>query len=595
MMEENPNLPTDLFPFLWYFLRQMKWQFLAVLLFFGLTNALVAIQPLFFKLFIDVFESTTDKSQIWKNVSVVLFWYILLIVILQPITAQIGNWIQSYTMPVWVNMMRRQLARYMHNHSYAYFQDDFAGRLAGKVTETPMAAGMVVSTFIGSLWYGIIMAGTALVLFSLVHAYFAWMLVGFLVCVAITLSYFIPKIRFKSKRASDFRSIVRGRFVDAISNILTIKLFARAKYEDEYFLEALRDTSDKYVDLKLTTWRLWICMEILSVGFYVGVMLMLIWIWQQGSLGVAEVALVLPMTLQVVHTTWWMAEISTELFQGFGEIQEGIEKITKGHDVADKEKAGELKLEKASINFNAVSFSYDQDLIFDDLSLDIKPGEKIGLIGPSGAGKSTLIQILLRMYDVNKGTISISDQNIAEVTQDSLRRQISAIPQASDLLHRSIMDNIRYGRLDATDEEVIEAAKKASAHEFIMTLKDRDGNSAYDTLVGERGVKLSGGQRQRVAIARAILKDAPILILDEATSALDSESERLIQNSLKGLMDGRTVIAIAHRLSTISHLDRLIVMDEGKIVEQGTHTELLEKKGLYARLWSMQSGGFLGE
>jgi ATP-binding cassette subfamily B multidrug efflux pump len=339
-----------------------------------------------------------------------------------------------------------------------------------------------------------------------------------------------------------------------------------------------------------------VTLEIWTVTIWVVTLYFTIAGWQQGSITLAQAAMVLPLTIQVTNTSWWMSEIFANFFQKMGEIREGMDAIVKSHDVKDCEKAPKLLISKGAVEFDNVTFGYESKNLFEGLNITINPGEKIGLVGPSGAGKSSLVQILLRLYDIQGGAIKIDDQAISEVQQDSLREHIAVIPQMADMLHRTIRENILYGRLDASDEDMMKAAKQAKAHDFIQELVDQNGNTGYDSLVGERGVKLSGGQRQRVAIARAILKDAPILILDEATSALDSESERAIQESLEHLMEGKTVLAIAHRLSTIAHMDRLIVMHEGRIIEEGTHDDLLKLEGgHYAKLWAMQSGGFLKE
>ena len=593
--EDVPQLPEKLIPFIWYFARQMRWQLAGILLLFGLSNILIATTPYFFKLFVEVFQQAESSINIWADIAFVLGLFVGLILIIQPILAQAGNWLQAKSLPVLANIMRRQLALYMHNHSYGYFQNDFAGRLAGKVVETPMAMNHVIYTMVGAIWYASIYFIVAIILFMTANWVFIAIMLSWLLLYGVLLKYFIPRLQSQTHIASRARSVVRGRFVDTLSNILTVKLFARARHEDSYLLESLEDTADQFIKADLIMFRMWTWLEILTTAFWAAVMIALVATWQSGATSAADVAMILPLALQVTQTSWWMSEIFTQLFQKLGEVEEGMEVLTQAHDLVDKEDAKPLSVSQGEVHFDKVEFAYGDKTLFDKLDLLIPAGQKIGLVGHSGAGKSSLVQILLRLFDIQDGAIKIDDQKIADVTQDSLREHIAVIPQMSDMLHRTIADNIRYGKLDATDEEVIEAAKQANAHEFILNLEDRWGNVGYDAEVGERGVRLSGGQRQRIAIARAILKNAPILVLDEATSALDSESERLIQESLLTLMQDKTVIAIAHRLSTIAHLDRLIIMEEGKIIEDGSHEELKEKEnGVYAALWGMQSGGFIG-
>lgn len=593
--EALPKLPQKLVPFIWYFVRQLKWQFLTIFILFLLTDILVAVIPYFIKVVVEGLQQVADEPQrLWDVMALPVTLFVVFVLFIQPVIAQIGNYLQARTLPVFSNMIRRQLALYMHNHSYGYYQNDYAGRLAGKVVETPSSISETMYTLLGAILYAMMTYVVSIWLYATVNEIFATLVIVFMVLYAGILGYFVPKLKALSHAASQQRSIVRGRFVDILSNILTVKLFARKAYEDKYFTESLDITAQAFVKNDLMLWRLWVTLEVWSVLFWGAAIYLTLWGWQTGTVSVADAAMMLPLTMQVTNTSWWMSEIFTSFFQRLGEIREGMDAIVKTHDVTDDAAAPSLSVEKGYVHFDQVDFGYEGKALFQALEFDIKPGEKIGLVGPSGAGKSSLVQILLRLYDIQGGQILIDGQNIAHVNQDSLREHIAVIPQMSDMLHRTIRENILYGRLDASEEEMIEAAKRAKAHDFILELIDQNGNTGYDSLVGERGVKLSGGQRQRVAIARAILKDAPILVLDEATSALDSESERAIQESLKDLMKGKTVLAIAHRLSTIAHMDRLIVMHEGRIIEEGSHEELLSlKEGHYARLWAMQSGGFL--
>lgn len=591
--EAVPTLPNRLLPFIWYFVRQAKWQFFFAGTVHFLSSVLEILPFYFVKVVIDAF----DRHETARSLLNELFWplvaFVLLALILQPILARFSQYLMANLRPAFTNLMRRQLAIYMHSHSYKYFQEDFAGRLASKVVETPSAIALIVQMLLGSIGFATTTLLISFILFSQIFWLFALLTFFWAFLYACLLKIYIPKIMSRSKNAFDHQSIVRGRFVDTLTNIMTVKLFARKKQEDSYLLNALKNATSQGQKMMHTMNGLQIWLEVLSVAFVAGSFAAAIYGWDAGALSAGDIALALPLIIRLMNMSWWMSDVFTSLFESFGQIEEGMETITGKHEVTNKPHAPKIHISKGQIDFKDVQFAYGQNAVFERFSLTIPKGQKVGLVGPSGAGKSSLMQILLRLYDIQSGEILIDEQNIAHVQQDSLRENIAVIPQMTDLFHRSIRDNIGYGRLDATDEEIIDAAKKAYAHDFILDLSDSKGNTGYDTLVGERGVKLSGGQRQRIAIARAILKDAPILILDEATSALDSESEQLIQSSLKNLMAGKTVIAIAHRLSTISALDRLVVMEGGTIIEDGSHNELLTKGGLYARLWNMQSGGFL--
>jgi ATP-binding cassette subfamily B multidrug efflux pump len=393
---------------------------------------------------------------------------------------------------------------------------------------------------------------------------------------------------------SDTRSMLTGRILDTYTNIVTVKLFARARDEDAYVREAIDQHTGRFHEsLRLNT-LFALALILLNALLITGTGALAIYLWAHGQVTVGTVAMALPMTTQIVSASGWVAWQVTGIFENIGVVQEGMMTIARPHTLVDKDDAPDLKVAHGEVRFDDVTFGYGRDSgIIEGFSLDVKPGEKIGLVGRSGAGKSTLVNLLLRFFDVEGGRILIDGQDIATVTQESLRSQISVVTQDTSLLHRSIRDNIRYGKPGATDEEIEAAAKLAHAHDFVMELEDLHGRRGYDAQVGERGVKLSGGQRQRIAIARVILKDAPILVLDEATSALDSEVEAAIQSSLGTLMRGKTVVAIAHRLSTIAQMDRLVVLDRGRIVEQGNHESLLRAGGHYAALWRHQSGGFI--
>lgn len=590
----NITLPKTLFAFIGYFIHQMSFRFWLLVVLGVLAGICSALTPYFFGKLVEVFTDTIDKDQIWQNLKEPLLWFTFISLICAPILYNVQGWLSSVTLPFFANLIRRQLMLYAQGHSYRFFQDDFAGRLAGKIVEMPVAIRLIVSDITGPFIY----AAVTFIVSIIVFATIGWMLSLFaalyILCYIINTLYFIPKIQSLSENLSIKRSIVRGRAVDVLSNIFLVKLFARQNFEDKNFVKAITDSASATSVEEVTITRMFRVQHILNSSFMLSLIYATVIGWQAGIISTAEISMILPVSISMVSATFWLTEVYTQFFQRLGEVQEGMMALVSPHDVIDSEDAKPLIINKPIIEFKAVNFSYPSRPMFEDFNLTIRPHERIGLVGPSGAGKSSFVQLLLRLHDIQSGEILIDGQNIKNVTQNSLREQIGMIPQNADLLHRTVRENIAYGHLEATEDEIIQAAKHAEAHDFIMTLRDKDGRAGYDALVGERGVKLSGGQRQRLAIARAILKNAPILVLDEATASLDSESEKLIQKSLQTVMQDRTVIVIAHRLSTIAHLDRLIIMDNGNIIEDGSHEELLKKDGLYARLWALQSGGFLG-
>jgi ATP-binding cassette subfamily B multidrug efflux pump len=417
-----------------------------------------------------------------------------------------------------------------------------------------------------------------------------------LLAYVIFLRFFVPRLRELAKQSSDVRSSVMARVVDSYTNILTVKLFARVEDEDAYVREVLDEHQVAISQHMRMTSRFMFTLQSLNALLLVSTAVIGLSLWGRGLISASQVATALPLVWQITNMAGWVSFEIAGIFENIGVVQDGMASIAVPHTLLDEKDSKPLKVTQGEISFEQVSFNYGQsNPVIDNINLVVQPGERIGLIGRSGAGKSTLVNLLLRFFDIERGRITIDGQDIRRVTQESLRTQVGLVTQDTSLLHRSIADNIRYGRPLATQAEIEAAARKAQAHDFIMGLRDWNGREGYQAHVGERGVKLSGGQRQRIAIARVILKDAPILLLDEATSALDSEIEASIQEQLIGLMDGKTVIAIAHRLSTIARLDRLIVLDQGKIVEQGSHHELMNKNGIYAALWQHQSGGFLAE
>ena len=492
--------------------------------------------------------------------------------------------------------IRWQAHRYLLGQSLAFYQDEFAGRIATKVMQTALSIRETVMKLLDVLLFiSIYFIGMTLVV-SASDYRLSIPLLFWLIGYASALYYFIPKLREISSRQADARSSMVGAVVDSYSNIQTVKLFSHSQREADYAQQSMSRFLDTvHPQMRLAT-KLNVSVWILNVLLLFTISSLSIWLWSQQAISTGAIAVAIALSLRLNGMSQWIMWEVSSLFENIGSVQDGISTLSKSRDVPDKDQAPDIGQIHGRIEFRQVGFHYGvAHPVFKNLSFDIKPGEKIGLVGRSGAGKSTLVNLLLRFHDIQEGAILLDGQNIAEVKQESLRAVIGMVTQDTALLHRSVRENILYGKPNATEAEMIEAAKQAEAHEFILGLSDPMGNTGYAAQVGERGVKLSGGQRQRIAIARVLLKDAPILILDEATSALDSEVEAAIQTSLFQLMAGKTVIAIAHRLSTIAALDRLIVLDEGKIIEQGSHSELLAQNGLYAQLWARQSGGFIGE
>ena len=489
------------------------------------------------------------------------------------------------------NFHRLMLAQSMH-----FYQDEFAGRISTKVMQTALAVRDAWMILAELMVFVVIYFVTIM---AMLGGFDRWLLApftGWLLCYGVALWYFVPRLGQVAKAQADARSMMTGRITDAYTNIATVKLFSHSRREASYARSAMQEfLSTVHSQMRLVT-GFEIVNQVLSMGLIASTTGAALWLWTQGQVGVGALAAATAMALRLNGISHWVMWEMASLFEHIGTVQDGINTLSRPHAVVDRAGALPLKVTRGDVRFENVSFAYGGTKpVIEELTLHIKPGEKVGLVGRSGAGKSTIVNLLLRLYDVEGGRVLVDGQDISHATQDSLRSNVGMVTQDTSLLHRSVRDNVLYGRPDANDEQMIVAAKRAEAHEFIQTLTDPKGRTAYDAHVGERGVKLSGGQRQRIAIARVMLKDAPILLLDEATSALDSEVEAAIQASLYRLMEGKTVVAIAHRLSTIAAMDRLIVLDKGRIVEEGNHRRLLAQGGLYARLWAHQSGGFLGE
>ena len=485
--------------------------------------------------------------------------------------------------------------RYLLNQSYGFFQNEFSGRIATKVMQTALAVRDTVMKLLDVMLFVAIYMVTALILVASADPRLCIPLIIWLFFYIIVQRYFVPKMKKIAMVQADARSLMTGRIVDSYTNIITLKLFSHSNRESAYIRDGMSEfLNTVHPQMRLVT-KLNICLWALNMSLVFSTAALGIYLWLNGSITPGAIAIVMSLAIRLTSMSHWILWEISGLFENIGTVQDGINTLSVPSKVNDKPNAIALNVNRGDIIFDSVNFSYNtNEAVFENLDLQIPAGEKVGIVGRSGAGKSSLVSLLLRFYDIQSGAITIDGHNIEGVRQESLRSNIAMVTQDTSLLHRSVRENIMFGRPEATEEEMVVAAKKAQAHDFILSLRDNVGRRGYDAHVGERGVTLSGGQRQRIAIARVLLKDAPILVLDEATSALDSEVEAAIQLSLYQLMEGKTVIAIAHRLSTIAAMDRLIVFDEGKIIEQGTHQELLGGNGIYTKLWGHQSGGFLG-
>ena len=585
----------SLLPFLWQCAEGLRPYLLLMTILTGLIGAFEALLFSMLGKLIDWLGHSSPEHFLAEQR--VHLWILAAILAASPLVIALAAWIKYQAIhPVFPMRLRWILHRQMLNQSMSFFYDEFAGRIAAKVMQTALAvrdswitvADILVYVFVYLVTVALVVAG-----------FDAWLLtpfLGWMVAYGAALAYFVPRLGRVGADQADARSLMTGRITDAYTNISTIKLFAHASREAQYARSAMEDfmvtarRQSRYVS------SFEILNHCLNVLLILSTAAIAITLWIHGHVGLGAVAAATAMALRLNGISHWIMWELASLFENIGTVQDGINTVTRAVAVVDSPHAVPLRVTRGEIRFEHVRFHYGAaKRVIENLSLTINPGEKIGLVGRSGAGKSTLVNLLLRFYAVESGRILIDGQDIALITQESLREQIGMVTQDTSLLHRTVRDNILYGRPQASEAEVRAAARRARADEFIDSLSDARGGGGYDALVGERGVKLSGGQRQRIALARVMLKDAPILLLDEATSALDSEVEAAIQETLAALMRGKTVVAIAHRLSTIAAMDRLVVLDEGAIVEQGTHQSLLALRGLYARLWAHQSGGFLGE
>ena len=562
-----------------------------------LSTAIAIVEVYLFDLMgqlVDILTSETPES-FWSGPGTDLLWLALAVVIAYPVLVGISSLLLHQTlMGNFPMLVRWKTHRYLLRQSLGFFQDEFAGRIATRVMQTSLAVRSTVIKLLDIMVYVSVYFLSVLVLLGTMDLRLMLPMLFWLICYVGLLYVIVPRLQRISEKQADARATMTGRIADSYTNISTVKLFSHARRESAYAREGMEDfLGTVHPQMRLVTW-METGVAINNTIMLVAVGLTAIYLWFLGSITPGAIAVGIALCLRLNGISEWIMWEVSDLFENVGTVKDGAGAISRHIAVEDAQDAGALIAGQGAIHFQQLGFSYSQNRpVFKGLDLDIKPGEKVGVIGRSGAGKSTLVNLLLRFYDLDSGSIRVDGQDIRSVTQNSLRASIGMVTQDTSLLHRTVRDNILYGHQDASEEELMAAIHKARAWDFIQELEDQAGEHGLDAKVGERGVKLSGGQRQRIAIARVILKDAPILVLDEATSALDSEVELAIQESLYQLMEGKTVIAIAHRLSTIAALDRLVVLDDGRIVESGTHAQLLAQGGIYKRLWDYQSGGFL--
>jgi ATP-binding cassette, subfamily B, multidrug efflux pump len=591
--------PGTLWAFYRHFLKQHPRVYGGMLAASLVVALLDMIVPLFIGRLVGIMTAPDPKVALAQGTDVLLLFAALFLVA-RPLAILVDCLMRlNAVLPGVTTEIRWQNHWHVVRQSWTFFQNDFAGRIANRVMNTANSLRESVVSCIRAIWYILVYGLTALVVMVFSHPLLAIPTLVWMGTYVLFLHTFVPRMRDLSRASSEARSQVMGRVVDSYTNILTVKLFARSRDEDAHVRESLDEHARRMqVHMRWSTLFV-VSLALINILLVAGTALLGGWLWMAGRVSATEVATAIPLAWQIANMAGWVSWEVSGIFENVGVVQEGMDSIARPLALLDAPDAKPLVVTQGEVRFESLRFSYGRGLqpgtsVIDGLDLVVRPGERVGLVGRSGAGKSTLVNLLLRFHDTEGGAIRIDGQDVRSVTQESLRAAIGMVTQDTSLLHRSIAENIRYGRPDATDAEVESAARRAHAHEFILGLRDWKDRPGYAAHAGERGVKLSGGQRQRVALARVILKDAPILVLDEATSALDSEIEAAIQEQLDDLMAGKTVIAIAHRLSTIVRMDRLVVMDDGRIVESGPHEALLAADGLYAQLWKRQSGGFLG-
>ncbi len=593
---ENDTPPKRLYPFLLEYARPFKKVFWIT----GILSVIIAIVEIWLLAYlgrlVDILTGGTP-AEVWARSGAELILVAVLILTIRPLIHVVQIMLLNNTiLPNFGTLVRWRAHRHVLRQSVGWFEDDFAGRIANRIMQTPPAAGSVVFQLFDAITFAIAYVVASIFLLAQTDLALVIPLLFWLIPYLFLVRWVLYRVTPASEAASNARSAVTGRVVDSYTNIHAVKMFAHHDREVDYAKEAIEEARRTFQ----YEMRLYTIMDaglmLLNGILVVGVVGWAIWLWMQGAASVGVVAVATSLALRLNSMSGWIMWALSDFFRELGVVKEGMLTIAQPVELVDVADAKPLDVTAGAVELKGLSHHYGKQTGgLDQIDLKIAPGEKVGLVGQSGAGKSTLVKLLLRFYDAEKGQILIDGQDIATATQDSLRSAIGMVQQDSALLHRSVRENILYGNPNATEDAMIAAAQKAEAHDFILGLEDNEGRKAYDAKVGERGVKLSGGQRQRISLARVILKDAPLLVLDEATSALDSEVEAAIQETLYAMMDGKTVIAIAHRLSTIARMDRIIVMDQGRIIEDGTHDALLAADGQYARFWARQSGGFLGQ
>ncbi|GLQ55074.1 ABC transporter ATP-binding protein [Devosia nitrariae] len=595
-LAENRQPPLGLKAFFIYFLDQFRAVFIVRFLLVAIGSVADAMMPIFVGLIVGMLSST-PPGEIFSTHWPIFLVMIGVVVVVRPTAFFLDTLVRNHAIiPNLVNIVRWQSHWHVIRQSWTFFQNDFAGRIANKIMQAGESIETAVNLAIDAAWYALVFLVVAVIVMAgmdpmLLVPMAAW---GLLYAVLFVIT--MPLIARYSEELSEAKSVMTGRIVDSYTNIQTLKTFSTDGHEDAYVAESVTEHTVQFRRLMRVFTFMWSTLFVLNAGLVVSITWIALAAWNAGQLSTAAVATAVPFVLQIMNMSGWILEIGSSIFRQIGNVRDSMETIAQPLTMVDKTDAQPLVVDKGELVYDKVSFNYwrgKAGSVIDGFSLKVEAGEKIGLVGRSGSGKSTLVNLALRMFDVQAGSIRIDGEDVREVTQESLRQAIGLVSQDTSLLHRSVRENIKYGRQSATDEEMVRAAEQANVHDVITGLADPKGRTGYDAHVGERGVKLSGGQRQRVAIARVLLKNAPILVLDEATSALDSEVEAAIQEQLQTLMQGKTVIAIAHRLSTIAAMDRLVVLEKGRIVEEGTHAQLLASGGHYAQLWERQSGGFL--